>query len=202
MKRENENIRIRTAKIEDARELLEIYAPYVENTAITFEYDVPSPEEFQQRIRRTLKKYPFLVAEQEGEPAGYVYAGPLKERAAYNWAVETTIYIRQDKRGEGIGKILYETLEAVLKEQGILNLYACIAYPEQEDEYLTKDSVRFHEHLGYKIIGKFQNCGYKFHQWYHMVWMEKEIGVHLEEQPEVRSFEKIRDYVMDKIARG
>ncbi len=202
MKRENENIRIRTAKIEDARELLEIYAPYVENTAITFEYDVPSPEEFQQRIRRTLKKYPFLVAEQEGEPAGYVYAGPLKERAAYNWAVETTIYIRQDKRGEGIGKILYETLEAVLKEQGILNLYACIAYPEQEDEYLTKDSVKFHEHLGYKIIGKFQNCGYKFHKWYHMVWMEKEIGVHLEEQPEVRSFEKIRDYVMDKIARG
>ena len=80
MKRENENIRIRTAKIEDARELLEIYAPYVENTAITFEYDVPSPEEFQQRIRRTLKKYPFLVAEQEGEPAGYVYAGPLNVR--------------------------------------------------------------------------------------------------------------------------
>lgn len=201
MKRENKDIRIRTAKIEDAEKLLEIYAPYVENTAITFEYEVPTPEEFQQRIEKTLKRYPYFAAEQEGELAGYAYAGPLKERAAYDWAVETSIYIRQDKKGKGIGKELYESLEAALKKQGILNLYACIAYPEQEDEYLTRDSVRFHERLGYKVIGKFQNCGYKFQRWYHMVWMEKEIGQHLKEQPKVKSFEYIRNHEMDIIAR-
>ena len=150
MNGKNKEICFRTARPEDAEELLKIYAPYVENTAITFEYEVPSIEEFQQRIENTLRKYPYFVAEQDGKPAGYAYAGPLKERAAYDWAVETTIYIQQEKRGIGIGKRLYDRLESVLKEQGILNLYACIAYPEQEDEYLTMDSVNFHKCLGYQ----------------------------------------------------
>ena len=192
MNGKNKEICFRTARPEDAEELLKIYAPYVENTAITFEYKVPSIEEFQQRIENTLRKYPYFVAEQNGKPAGYAYAGPLKERAAYDWAVETTIYIQQEKRGIGIGKRLYDRLESVLKEQGILNLYACIAYPEQEDEYLTMDSVNFHKRLGYQQIGKFQNCGYKFQRWYHMIWMEKEIGLHLKNQPPVISFAEIR----------
>lgn len=192
MNGKNKEICFRTARPEDAEELLKIYAPYVENTAITFEYKVPSIEEFQQRIENTLRKYPYFVAEQNGKPAGYAYAGPLKERAAYDWAVETTIYIQQEKRGIGIGKRLYDRLESVLKEQGILNLYACIAYPEQEDEYLTMDSVNFHKCLGYQQIGKFQNCGYKFQRWYHMIWMEKEIGQHLKNQPPVISFAEIR----------
>ena len=192
MNGKNKEICFRTARPEDAEELLKIYAPYVENTAITFEYEAPSIEEFQQRIENTLRKYPYFVAEQDGKPAGYAYAGPLKERAAYDWAVETTIYIQQEKRGIGIGKRLYDRLESVLKEQGILNLYACIAYPEQEDEYLTMDSVNFHKRLGYQQIGKFQNCGYKFQRWYHMIWMEKEIGQHLKNQPPVISFAEIR----------
>ena len=192
MNGKNKEICFRTARPEDAEELLKIYAPYVENTAITFEYEVPSIEEFQQRIENTLRKYPYFVAEQDGKPAGYAYAGPLKERAAYDWAVETTIYIQQEKRGIGIGKRLYDRLESVLKEQGILNLYACIAYPEQEDEYLTMDSVNFHKRLGYQQIGKFQNCGYKFQRWYHMIRMEKEIGQHLINQPQVISFAEIR----------
>lgn len=192
MNGKNKEICFRTARPEDVEELLKIYAPYVENTAITFEYKVPSIEEFQQRIENTLRKYPYFVAEQNRKPAGYAYAGPLKERAAYDWAVETTIYIQQEKRGIGIGKRLYDRLESVLKEQGILNLYACIAYPEQEDEYLTMDSVNFHKRLGYQQIGKFQNCGYKFQRWYHMIWMEKEIGQHLKNQPPVISFAEIR----------
>ena len=98
MNGKNKEICFRTARPEDAEELLKIYAPYVENTAITFEYEVPSIEEFQQRIENTLRKYPYFVAEQDGKPAGYAYAGPLKERAAYDWAVETTIYIQQEKR--------------------------------------------------------------------------------------------------------
>lgn len=162
MNGKNKEICFRTARPEDVEELLKIYAPYVENTAITFEYKVPSIEEFQQRIENTLRKYPYFVAEQNRKPAGYAYAGPLKERAAYDWAVETTIYIQQEKRGIGIGKRLYDRLESVLKEQGILNLYACIAYPEQEDEYLTMDSVNFHKRLGYQQIGNFKTADINF----------------------------------------
>lgn len=179
-------ITIRFATPSDAAELLAIYAPYVEQTAITFEYVVPTVAEFEERISRTLKKYPYLVAELDGEILGYAYAGEFKSRAAYAWNVETSIYIKQDKKRLGIGRLLYEELERLLKEQGVLNLYACIAYPEEEEEHLTKDSVRFHESLGYRLIGTFYQCGYKFNRWYHMVWMEKLIGEHLEEQPPVK----------------
>lgn len=188
-------VQIRVAEEADAEELLEIYTPYVEHTAITFEYKVPSVQEFAGRIRRTKKKYPYLVAESGGEILGYAYAGAFHERAAYDWAVETSIYIRQDKKKMGIGKRLYEVLEAVLEKQNILNLNACIAYPAQEDEYLTRDSVAFHRHMGYRMVGEFYQCGYKFNRWYNMVWMEKHIGGHKEYQPAVIPFEKIQEYI-------
>ena len=169
-------VRIRIATIEDAKELLEIYGPYVENTAITFEYEVPSQDEFKKRIENILNKYPYLVAENQGEIVGYAYASSFHSRAAYQWSVETSIYIKQDQRNSGVGKALYQELERILKLQNILNLNACIAYPETEDEYLTKNSVEFHEHLGYRMVGEFHKCGYKFDRWYNMVWMEKHIG--------------------------
>ena len=172
------NVIIRSANGNDAEQLLEIYGYYVRNTAITFEYEVPSLQEFEQRIVKTLQKYPYLVLEQEGKILGYAYAGPLKERAAYGWSSEVTIYLEETARKCGYGRMLYEALEKEMKNRGFLNLYACIADPETEDEYLTKNSVQFHEHLGYKMVGKFSNCGYKFERWYHMVWMEKIIGEH------------------------
>ncbi len=86
----------------------------------------------------------------------------------------------------GIGRKLHDALEEVLKESGFLNMNACIAYPEVEDEYLTRNSVEFHSHLGYELIGEFHKCGYKFHRWYNMVWMEKIIGEHTEEQKKPR----------------
>ena len=141
-------IKISVAGPQDAEELLEIYAPYVRDTAVSFEYTVPSPEEFRQRIIHTLEKYPYLKAEKDGEVIGYAYAGPLHPRAAYAWSVETSIYVKRDKKHLGIGKLLYDTLEKILKEQNILSVNACIAWPEKEDEYLTGDSVRFHEHMG------------------------------------------------------
>ena len=144
-------IRIRPAKPEDAEKLLAIYAPYVEQTAITFEYEVPTVEEFRERIHNTLKKYPYLVAEQGGEPVGYAYVGPFHDRPAYDWAVETSIYVDQNKKRMGIGKKLHEALEEELRNRGFLNMNACIAYPAQEDEYLTRNSVEFHAHLGYRI---------------------------------------------------
>lgn len=175
---EDQTVKIRTAAIDDAEELLKVYTPYVEKTAITFEYDVPSLEEFKRRIENTLKKYPYLVAEKDGEILGYAYTGPFVGRAAYSWAAETSIYLREDCRKMGIGRRLYASLEEISRQQNILNLYACIGYPDTEDEYLTKNSVQFHAHLGYRLAGTFYQCGYKFGRWYHMVWMEKIIGDH------------------------
>ena len=173
-----ENIVIRSATVKDAEALLNIYAYYVENTAITFEYDVPTLEEFEQRIANTLKKYPYLVVEKEGAILGYAYAGVFKDRAAYDWSAETTIYLKYDAVKCGLGRMLYEALETEMKKRGFLNLYACIGYPIEEDEYLTRNSAEFHAHLGYQTVGEFHKCGYKFGRWYNMIWMEKLIGEH------------------------
>ena len=171
---------------------LAIYAKYIEQTAITFEYVVPSIEEFRGRIRHTLERFPYLIAEKDGKIAGYAYVSPFKERAAYDWSVETSIYVDMEQKRSGIGRRLYEELENILKQQGILNVNACIAYPQAEDEYLTKDSVLFHEKLGYTMVGTFHQCGYKFHRWYDMVWMEKFIGEHRENQPDIIPFPKLK----------
>lgn len=185
------SIQIRPAVPADAPALLAIYAPYVAQTAITFEYDIPTETEFACRIADTLKKYPYLVAEQDGVPVGYAYAGKFHDRAAYDWSVETSIYVGMEYRRMAVGRKLYEELERILKQQGILNVNACIAYPRQEDEHLTMDSVHFHERLGYRMVGCFHDSGYKFGRWYDMVWMEKLIGEHLSEQPQIIPFSKL-----------
>ena len=172
---------------QDAAALLEIYGPYVENTAISFEYSVPTVTEFQERIRNISAKYPYLKAvEDSGRILGYAYAGAFKSRAAYDWAVETTIYVRREQRGQGVGRALYEALEQSLQGMGICNLNACIAYAPQEDTHLTNDSMRFHQRLGYRLVGTFHACGYKFDTWYDMIWMEKLIAPHESSQRPVR----------------
>lgn len=175
----NETIKLRTARPDDAEELLKIYAPYVENTAITFEYEVPSVAEFRARIENTLKKYPYIVAERGGELLGYAYTGPFRSRAAYDWAAETSIYVKEGQKGLGLGRKLYEAIETISRMQNILNLNACIAYPKVDDEYLTKNSAQFHEHLGFKYVGEFHDCAYKFGRWYDMIWMELSLGEHM-----------------------
>ncbi len=169
---------VRDANLQDAERILEIYAYYVENTAISFEYDTPSLSEFQSRMKNTMKKYPYLVVEKDGKIQGYAYAGAFVGRAAYAWSCELTIYLDRDIKKCGFGRKLYEALEEKLRKMGILNLYACIGYPEIEDEYLNKNSAEFHSHLGFSTVGKFHKCGYKFGRWYDMVWMEKIIGEH------------------------
>ena len=169
---------IRSATKEDAVRLLEIYAYYVTDTAITFEYEVPSLSEFEGRIENTLKKYPYLVIEDNGVIYGYAYAGVFKGRAAYDRSCEMTIYLDKDAKKKGYGKKLYTALEEELKKRGMLNLYACIGSPIVEDEYLTRNSEEFHAHLGYTKVGTFHKCGYKFGRWYDMCWMEKLIGEH------------------------
>ncbi len=173
-----DTITIRDANPADARRMLEIYAYYVEHTAITFEYDTPTLPAFQNRLRTTVKRYPWLVAKRNGVVVGYAYAGPFHERAAYGWSCELTIYLDHAVQKCGLGRKLYEALENRLREMGILNLYACIAWPVTEDIYLNRNSADFHAHMGYLKIGEFHQCGYKFGRWYNMIWMEKLIGEH------------------------
>ncbi len=187
-----EGISLRIATPADAPALAAIYAPYVERTAVSFEYLAPTPDEFAQRIERTLANYPYLVAERAGVPVGYAYAGPFHARAAYGWAAETSIYVRQDARRGGVGRELYAELERLLRRQGVLNLNACVAWPEVEDEYLTRDSVRFHERMGFARVGEFHRCGYKFGRWYGMVWLEKLIGAHEDVPAPVTPFSRMR----------
>ena len=169
-------ITIREAKVKDAKRLLDIYAYYVENTAITFEHEVPSIEEFEGRIRDTLCNYPYLVAEIDGKIVGYAYAGRFRTRAAYAWSAETSIYIDKRFRGSGIGKRLYTELESILKQQNVINVYAGVADPVEEDEFLTRNSEYFHEAMGYKVVARYHQCGSKFGRWYNIIEMEKIIG--------------------------
>lgn len=182
------SIEIKAAEVSDAAELLEIYRPYVEKTAITFEYDVPSVEEFSQRIVSIKARYPYIKAEENGEILGYAYAGVFKDRAAYDWSVETTVYVKEGQHRKGIGRMLYAELERCLALQNITNLYACIACTKTEDEYLTNDSVRFHERLGYKLVGTFEGCAYKFGRCYDMVWLGKQLKEYSGQPPKVINF--------------
>lgn len=178
----NAMIEIREAQEADAEALLGIYAPYVERTAITFEYDVPTVEEFRRRISTIGSRYPYIVAADEGggTALGYAYAHEFYGRAAYRRSVETSIYIAPAARRQGFGRRLYGELERRLRERGFLNMYACIAYGADDvaDEHLPAGSVGFHEAMGFGLCGRFHKCGYKFGRWYDVVWMEKMIGPH------------------------
>ncbi|MBQ6508122.1 MAG: N-acetyltransferase [Flexilinea sp.] len=181
-------ITIRSAAIDDAEQILGIYSWYVQNTAISFEYEIPTLEEFRGRIEKTLQRYPYLAAEKDGRIIGYTYAGPFSPRLAYSWSAETTIYVDHHLRKQGIGRKLYEAMEEELRKMGIRNLYARIGYPETEDEYLTKNSARFHKHMGFRLIGEYHQCGYKFGRWYNAVNMEKIIGDHPEHPEAIRKW--------------
>ena len=159
---------IRLAKPLDAAALLAIYAPYVENTAITFEYDVPTVEDFANRIEKTLEKYPYLVAEENGALLGYAYASTYYARAAYDWAVELSVYVSQDARGKGVGSKLYDKLEDMLDQMGYIHFLACISLPNQ-------DSLAFHAKRGYQQVAHLPKIGYKFENWHDIVWLQKSL---------------------------
>lgn len=190
---------IREVTPKDAAALVEIYAPYVRETAVTFEYDVPSVAAFSGRIEWVLEKFPYLVAENDGEIVGYAYAGAFHPRAAYQWCAEMSVYVKQNARRMGVGRMLYDAMEAILRMQRLTNVEACIAVPSAPDAHLTMDSVRFHEKMGYRMVGTFHQCGYKFDTWYDMVWMEKHIGEHTHPQPPVLRFDEIREEALRQL---
>ena len=175
---------IRLATPDDAPTLLAIYEPYVLETAITCEYKVPSVEEFAGRIERTLKRYPYLVMELDGRPVGYAYVSPLNSREAYDWSVETSIYLARDVHHGGLGRKLHDALKQCLVAMGITNMCALIAVPHgEDDEYLTHNSQDFHAHMGYRLVGTFDRCAQKFGRWYDMCWMELVLAEHVPNQP-------------------
>ncbi len=167
------------ATVANAATLREIYLPYVRTTAVTFELEDPTLEDFTERVRKTLERYPYIVAVEEGEIVGYAYASAFRPRAAYLHSIETSIYMRMDYRGKGVGRRLYETLAKLLVLQNVFNMEACIAHCDPADEYVPATSRLFHERLGFKLVGKFNKCAHKFGRWYDMIWMERSLGDHI-----------------------
>lgn len=157
---------IRLASVKDAKEILEIYAPYIKETVVTFEYQVPSLEDFCHRMERIQAKYPWLVWEEDGVLLGYAYAGDFAVRTAFSWSCELSVYLRMDARGKGIGRRLYEALMALLKEMGYCNVYALICVPNAASESL-------HRSLGFVEEGRLQRIGYKFERWLDLSYQSK-----------------------------
>ena len=187
----NRDIQIRVARESDAAALRDIYAPYVERTAVSFEYEAPDVAAFLERIRRVQERYPYLVAESDGALLGYAYAGSFHTREAYSWSAEASIYLRMDCRRIGVGSALYRALEAALRAMGVRRLYASIAVPDEPDEHLTLDSVRFHAAMGYHTVGEFHHCGWKFGRWYSTVWMEKVLASDTSAPSPLKSFREL-----------
>lgn len=162
-------IEVRLATINDTRQIREIYAPSILGAATSFETEVPSAEEMQSRIETILKKYPWIVCAVDEKIAGYVYASKHRDREAYQWSCECSIYMNNDFKGKGIGKELYQLLFQILKLQGFRNVYAGISLPNEA-------SVHIHEKCGFKHFATYENIGYKFGNWHTVGWWKLQIN--------------------------
>ena len=160
---------IRPATAADLPEMREIYRPFVERTAVSFEYQVPTPEEFSLRFTQHIAQFPWLVWEEQGRVLGYAYAGAPWERAAYRWCAESSVYLAPEARGRGVGKALYQALEDILRRQGYRTLYALVTTDNEA-------SIGFHEAIGFVRRAFFPNCGYKLGPWHGVVWLEKQLA--------------------------
>lgn len=180
------NIRIRLANKSDIVSLLHIYAPYVTDTVITFEYEVPTISEFEKRLSNIQKKYPWLVCEINDNIVGYAYASDFREREAYDWSVDFSVYINPQYHRKNIGKALYFSLSELLKLQGYCNIYAGVTIPNIKSESL-------HESFGFTPIGIYQNVGYKFGSWHDVRWYALKIKEHIQSPIKPITFDKINN---------
>ena len=175
---------IRLATPDDARQVQEIYAPYCA-TPISFEMDAPTIEEMRGRLAKVLGQYPWLLCEDGGEILGYVYATQHRERAAYRWSVDTTVYVRQRSQRRGIGRALYTSLLAVLPLQGYVNAYAGVTLPNPA-------SVGLHEALGFQPVGVYRQVGFKCGAWHDVAWFQRPLQPWPEEPPAPKRLEEVR----------
>lgn len=162
---------IRPVQSKDAEAVLAIYKPYIESTATTFETTVPSVDEFGARIKTYTEKYPWLVAEDNGKVTGYAYASKHREREAYQWCVESSVYVLEDYHHTGIAKELYAKLFDILQQCGYVNVYAGITLPNSR-------SYSFHSKMGFEPVGIYRNIGYKHGKWHDVAWLVKTINPH------------------------
>lgn len=167
---------VRDARIEDVPGILDIYSPYILETAYTFEYEVPAQAQFQGRFLEITARYPWLVWEEDGELLGYAYGSEFQPRAAYQWGADLSIYLRPEARRRGIGRALYTALERRMAELGYCILYAAVTSANE-------GSCRFHEALGYTQVARFPKTGLKFGQWYDIIWYEKRVRTGIPAQP-------------------
>lgn len=185
-------IKIRLVLPEDAPALAHIYAHYVLNTAVTYEYEPPTAAQFKCRIEAVCSAYPYFVAEMDGRVVGYAYASAFGERKAFAWTAETAVYVDVEEGRSGVGSLLYAALEAALKEQGIVNACARISYLEEEDGYITHASYNFHKKHGYSLCGRYIKCGCKFGRWYDLLWMTKSLSPHAQGLSEPVPFPQVK----------
>jgi phosphinothricin acetyltransferase len=162
---------IRFAIESDSASILQIYAPYITDSVITFEYEVPTITKLNEKMANIQKKYPWLVCEINGNIVGYAYASCFREREAYKWSVDFSVYINPQYHRKNIGKALYFALFELLKLQGCYNAYAGVTLPNIKSEGL-------HESFGFKAIGIYENVGYKFGSWHDVKWYGLKINEH------------------------
>jgi len=165
---------IRLAIPIDAVAILAIYASYIRDTSITFETSVPSVADFANRIRSYLEKWPWLVYEKDGRVIGYAYASQYRERVAYQWSVECSVYVHDDHLRSGVARKLYTALFAILKAQGFTTVYAVINLPNDR-------SVKFHESMGFEYFATYEKVGYKLGQWKNVGWWQLKLNDYAEE---------------------
>lgn len=177
---------IRLITQHDVAAALEIYRHYVLTTAITFEYDVPTEAEFLQRITTNTVDYPWLVCVDNNNIVGYAYGSRHRYKTAYQWSPESTIYLSAEAQGRGIGRVLYETLFAILKLQGYFNVYAGVALPNDKSE-------RLHRAFGFAEIGDFKKIGYKLGQWHDVRWFQLHLAEHVDSPPPPKTMREIID---------
>lgn len=159
---------IRLATEQDAEQVLPIYAPFCGDSPVSFEVQSPTLEEMQQRIANVLQKLPWLVCEHDGKILGFVYAAPHRDRTAYQWAVDVSVYIHQAVRCSGVGRALYTSLFQILVLQGYYSAYAGVTLPNQGSE-------RLHEVMGFEPIGIYRGVGYKCGAWHDVAWFERSL---------------------------
>lgn len=169
---------IRTATLQDVPAILDIYRPYIIDTAYTFEYEVPSLQDFEARFLTISREFPWLVWEEKGEILGYAYAERPFTRTAYQWDADLAIYLRDDCRGKGIGRRLYTAVEDILRRQGYFVAYGVVTSANE-------GSCAFHEAMGYEKTAEFPRCGWKFDRWYGTIWYEKRLQDGEPKQPPV-----------------
>lgn len=167
---------IRLATAADAEGILAIYAPYIENTSFTFETETPSVPAFAERIENYLQNWPWLVCEVNGVLAGYAYASRYRERVAYQWSVECSVYVHDDFQRTGVAGALYAALFEILKKQGYRNVYAVINLPNDK-------SVYFHENCGFQFFATYEQVGYKLGKWKNVGWWRLTLN-NFDDEPE------------------